>query len=139
MKDNFKLKDSFGVLSLLFNDKEKYKDHPVLKRIEELPNKPLYIFHDSEVLYKSIRDKEPTSIDDILTVVSNITQTEDNAFQIETTPSECLMPNCLYKIEDPTILPVYITKLPNLEPGIIFNKDDLDSVMSLVGFFLSKE
>ena len=31
MKDNFKLKDSFGILSLLINDKEKYKDHPVLK------------------------------------------------------------------------------------------------------------
>lgn len=139
MKDIFTLVDSFGILSLLFNNKEKHKDHPVLKRIEELPNKPLYIFHDSEVLYKSIRDKEPTSIDDILTVVSNITQTEDNAFQIETTPSECLMPNYLYEIEDPTILPVYITKLPDLEPGTIFNEDDLDSVISLAGFFLSKE
>lgn len=31
MIDTFELKDSFGVLSLLFNDKEKYKDHPVLK------------------------------------------------------------------------------------------------------------
>lgn len=135
----FELKDSFGVLSLLFSDKEKYKDHPVLKRIEELPNKPLYIFHNSETLYKSYHDKEPISIDDILTVVSNITQTVDNTFQIETNPSECLMPNCLYEIEDPTILPVYITKLPDLEPGTIFSENDLDTVMSLVGFFLSKE
>ncbi len=139
MKDNFKLKDSFGILSLLFSDKEKYKDHPVLKRIEELPNKPLYIFHNSEVLYRSIRYNEPAPIDSIKAVVNNIIQTEDNVFQVETSTSECLMPNSLYEIEDPTILTVYITKLPDLEPGTIFNEDDLNSVMSLVGFFLSEE
>jgi len=139
MKNTFKLKDTFGVLSLLFSDKEKYKDHPVLKRIEELPNKPLYIFHDSETLYKSFHDKEPAPIDSIKAIVNNITQAEDNTFQIETTPSECLMPNCLYEIEDPTILPVYLTKMPNLEPGTIVQEGDLDLIVSLAGFFLSKE
>lgn len=139
MKDTFQLIDSFGVLSLLFSNKEKYKDHPVLKRIEELPNKPLYIFHDCETLYRSIRYKESAPIDSIKSIVSNIIQTEDNAFQVETYTSECLMPNCLYEIEDPTILPVYITKMPNFEPGTIAQESDLDSVVSLAGFFLSEE
>ena len=47
MKDIFTLVDSFGILSLLFSNKEKYKDHPVLKQIEELSTKPLYVVYNS--------------------------------------------------------------------------------------------
>jgi hypothetical protein len=139
MKDNFKLKDSFGILSLLINDKEKYKDHPVLKQIEELSTKPLYVVYNSEALMKCVRYGHPIPVDSIQAIANNIIQSEDNTFQIEVTPSECLMPNTLYETENPVIMPLYITKGPSLEPGTVIQEDDLDLVVSLSGFFLSKE
>lgn len=139
MKDNFKLKDSFGILSLLINDKEKYKDHPVLKQIEELSTKPLYVVYNSEALMKCVRYGHPIHVDSIQAIANNIIQSEDNTFQIEVTPSECLMPNTLYETENPVIMPLYITKGPSLEPGTVIQEDDLDLVVSLSGFFLSKE
>ena len=139
MKDNFQLKDSFGILSLLFSNKEKYKDHPVLKQIEELSTKPLYVVYNSEALMKCVRYGHPIPVDSIQAIANSITQSEDNTFQIEVTPSECLMPNTLYEIENPVIMPLYFTKMPNLEPGTVIQEDDLDLVVSLAGFFLSKE
>ena len=139
MKDTFKLKDSFGVLSLLFNDKEKYKDHPVLKQIEELSTKPLYVVYNGEALMKSIRYGQPIPVDSIQAIANSITQSEDNTFQIEVTSSECLMPNTLYETENPVIMPLYLTKGPSLEEGVKLQEDDLDLVVSLAGFFLSKE
>lgn len=139
MKDNFKLKDSFGILSLLINDKEKYKDHPVLKQIEELSTKPLYVVYNSEALMKCVRYGHPIPVDSIQAIANSIIQSEDNTFQIEVTPSECLMPNTLYETENPVIMPLYITKGPSLEPGTVIQEDDLDLVVSLSGFFLSKE
>ena len=139
MKDNFKLKDSFGILSLLFSNKEKYKDHPVLKQIEELSTKPLYVVYNSEALMKCVRYGHPIPVDSIQAVANSITQSEDNTFQIEVTPSECLMPNTLYETENPVIMPLYLTKMPNLESGTVIQEDDLDLVVSLAGFFLSKE
>lgn len=139
MKDNFQLKDSFGILSLLFSNKEKYKEHPVLKQIEELSTKPLYVVYNSEALMKCVRYGHPIPVDSIQAVANNITQSEDNTFQIEVTPSECLMPNTLYETENPVIMPLYLTKMPNLEPGTVIQEDDLDLVVSLAGFFLSKE
>lgn len=139
MKDNFKLKDSFGILSLLINDKEKYKDHPVLKQIEELSTKPLYVVYNSETLMKCVRYGHPIPVDSIQAIANNIIQSEDNTFQIEVIPSECLMPNTLYETENPVIMPSYITKGPSLEPGTVIQEDDLDLVVSLSGFFLSKE
>ncbi len=59
MKDIFPLVDSFGILSLLFSNKEKYKDHPVLKQIEELSTKPLYVVFNGEALVKCIQYKQP--------------------------------------------------------------------------------
>ena len=139
MKDNFQLKDSFGILSLLFSNKEKYKDHPVLKQIEELSTKPLYVVYNSEALMKCVRYGHPIPVDSIQAIANSITQSEDNTFQIEVTPSECLMPNTLYETENPVIMPLYLTKMPNLESGTVIQEDDLDLVVSLAGFFLSKE
>ena len=139
MKDNFQLKDSFGIFSLLFSNKEKYKDHPVLKQIEELSTKPLYVVYNSEALMKCVRYGRPIPVDSIQAVANNVTQSEDNTFQIEVTPSECLMPNTLYETENPVIMPLYLTKMPNLEPGTVIQEDDLDLVVSLASFFLSKE
>lgn len=139
MKNTFKLKDSFGILSLLFGNKEKYKDYPVLKQIEELSTKPLYVVYNGESLMKSIRYGQPIPVDSIQAITNNITQSEDNTFQIEVTPSECLMPNTLYETENPVIMPLYLTKGPSLEEGVNLQEDDLDLVVSLVGFFLSKE
>ena len=139
MKDDFQLKDSFGILSLLFSNKEKYKDHPVLKQIEELSTKPLYVVYNSEALMKCVRYGHPIPVDSIQAVANSITQSEDNTFQIEVTSSECLMPNTLYETENPIIMPLYLTKMPNLESGTVIQEDDLDLVVSLVGFFLSKE
>lgn len=139
MKDNFKLKDSFGILSLLINDKEKYKDHPVLKQIEQLPTKPLYVVYNSEDLMRCVRYGHPIPVDSIQAVANNITQSEGNTFQIEVTPSEGLMPNTLYETANPVIMPLYITKGPSLEPGTVIQEDDLDLAVSLAGFFLSKE
>ncbi len=139
MKDDFQLKDSFGILSLLFSNKEKYKDHPVLKQIEELSTKPLYVVYNSEALMKCVRYGHPIPVDSIQAVANSITQSEDNTFQIEVTPSECLMPNTLYETENPVIMPLYLTKMPNLESGTVIQEDDLDLVVSLAGFFLSKE
>nr|DAS66389.1 MAG TPA: hypothetical protein [Bacteriophage sp.] len=139
MKDNFKLKDSFGILSLLFSNKEKYKDHSVLKQIEELSTKPLYVVYNSEALMKCVRYGHPIPVDSIQAIANSITQSEDNTFQIEVTPSECLMPNTLYETKNPIIMPLYLTKMPNLESGTVIQEDDLDLVVSLAGFFLSKE
>ena len=139
MKDNFQLRDSFGILSLLFSNKEKYKDHPVLKQIEELSTKPLYVVYNNEALMKCVRYGHPIPVDSIQAVANSITQSEDNTFQIEVTPSECLMPNTLYETENPVIMPLYLTKMPNLEPGTVIQEDDLDLVVSLAGFFLSEE
>lgn len=139
MKDNFQLRDSFGILSLLFSNKEKYKDHPVLKQIEELSTKPLYVVYNNEALMKCVRYGHPIPVDSIQAVANSITQSEDNTFQIEVTPSECLMPNTLYETENPVIMPLYLTKMPNLEPGTVIQEDDLDLVVSLAGFFLSTE
>lgn len=139
MKNTFKLKDSFGILSLLFNDKEKYKDHPVLKQIEELSTKPLYVVYNSEALMKCVRYGHPIPVDSIQAVANSITQSEYNTFQIEVTPSECLMPNTLYETINPVIMPLYLTKGPSLEEGVKLQEDGLDLVVSLAGFFLSKE
>lgn len=139
MKDTFQLKDSFGILSLLFGNKEKYKDHPVLKQIEELSTKPLYVVYNGEALMKCVRYGHPIPVDSIQAVANRITQSEDNTFQIEVTPSEYLMPNTLYETENPVIMPLYLTKGPSLEPGTIVQEGDLDLVVSLAGFFLSKE
>lgn len=139
MKNTFELKDSFGILSLLFSNKEKYKDHPVLKQIEELSTKPLYVVYNSEALMKCVRYGHPIPIDSIQAIANRITQSEDNTFQIEVTPSECLMPNTLYETENPVIMPLYLTKMPNSEPGTVIQEDDLDLVVSLAGFFLSTQ
>nr|DAX86816.1 MAG TPA: hypothetical protein [Caudoviricetes sp.] len=139
MKDIFTLVDSFGILSLLFSNKEKYKDHPVLKQIEELSVKPLYVVYNGEALMKCVRYGHPIPVDSIQAIANNIIQSEDNTFQIEVAPSECLMPNTLYETENPVIMPLYITKIPNLESGTVIQEDDLDLVVSLAGFFLSKE
>lgn len=139
MKDNFQLRDSFGILSLLFSNKEKYKDHPVLKQIEELSTKPLYVVYNSEALMNCVRYGHPIPVDSIQAIANSITQSEDNTFQIEVTPSECLMPNTLYETENPVIMPLYLTKGFSLEEGVKLQEDDSDLVVSLVGFFLSKE
>lgn len=139
MTDTFELKDSFGIFSLLFSDKEKYKDHPVLKQIEQLPTKPLYVVYNSEALMKCVRYGHPIPVDSIQAVVNNIIQSEGNTFQIEVTPSEGLMPNTLYETANPVIMPLYITKGPSLEPGTVIQEGDLDLVLSLAGFFLYKE
>lgn len=139
MKNIFKLKDSFGVLSLLFSDKEKYKDHPVLKQIEELSTKPLYVVYNSEALMKCVRYGHPIPVDSIQATASRITQSEDNTFSIEVTPSECLMPNTLYETANPVIAPLYITKIPSLKEGDKLQEDDLDLVISLAGFFLAEK
>lgn len=139
MKDNFQLKDSFGILSLLFSNKEKYKDHPVLKQIEELSTKPLYVVYNSEALMKCVRYGHPIPVDSIQAIANSITQSEDSTFQVEVTPSECLMPNTLYETENPVIMPLYLTKMPNLEPGTVIQEDDLDLVVSLAGFFLAEK
>ena len=139
MKDIFTLVDSFGILSLLFSNKEKYKDHPVLKRIEELSTKPLYVVYNGEALVKCIQYRLPIPVDSIEAIANGITQSEDNAFQIEVTPSEYLMPNILYETVNPVIEPLYITNIPSLKEGDKLQEDDLDLVVSLAGFFLSKE
>ena len=139
MKDNFKLKDSFGILSLLFSNKEKYKDHSVLKQIEELSTKPLYVVYNSEALMNCVRYGHHIPVDSIQAIANSITQSEDNTFQIEVIPSECLMPNTLYETENPVIMPLYLTKMPNLESGTVIQEDDLDLVVSLAGFFLAEK
>ena len=139
MKDTFQLRDSFGILSLLFSNKEKYKDHPVLKQIEELSTKPLYVVYNGAALTKSIQYQQPFPVDSIQATANSITQSEDNTFDIVVTPSEGLMPNTLYETVNPVIMPLYLTKGPSLEPGTIVQEDDLDLVVSLAGFFLSKE
>ena len=139
MTDTFELKDSFGILSLLFSDKEKYKDHPVLKQIEQLPTKPLYVVYNSEALMKCVRYGHPIPVDSIQAVANDITQSEGNTFQIEVTPSEGLIPNTLYETANPVIMPLYLTKGPSLKPGAVIQEGDLDLVLSLAGFFLSKE
>lgn len=139
MKDNFKLRDSFGILSLLFSNKEKYKDHPVLKQIEELSTKPLYVVYNSEALMKCVRYGHPIPVDSIQAVANSITQSEDNTFVIEVTLSECLMPNTLYETANPVIAPLYITKIPSLKEGDKLQEDDLDLVVSLAGFFLAEK
>lgn len=139
MKDTFQLKDSFGVLSLLFSNKEKYKDHPVLKQIEELPSKPLYVVYNGEALMKCVRYGHPIPVDSIEAIANGITQSEDNTFVIEVTPSECLMPNTLYETANTVIAPLYITKIPSLKEGDKLQEDDLDLVVSLVGFFLAEK
>lgn len=139
MKDTFQLKDSFGVLSLIFSNKEKYKDHPVLKQIEELPSKPLYVVYNGEALMKCVRYGRPIPVDSIQAVANGITQSEDNTFVIEVAPSECLMPNTLYETANPVIAPLYITKIPSLKEGDKLQEDDLDLVVSLAGFFLAEK
>lgn len=139
MKDTFQLKDSFGVLSLLFSNKEKYKDHPVLKQIGELPSKPLYVVYNGEALMKCVRYGRPIPVDSIEAIANGITQSEDNTFVIEVTPSECLMPNTLYETANPVIAPLYITKIPSLKEGDKLQEDDLDLVVSLAGFFLAEK
>lgn len=139
MKDTFQLKDSFGVLSLLFSNKEKYKDHPVLKQIEELPSKPLYVVYNGEALMKCVRYGHPIPVDSIQAIANGITQSEDNTFVIEVAPSECLMPNTLYETANPVIAPLYITKIPSLKEGDKLQEDDLDLVVSLAGFFLAEK
>lgn len=139
MKDTFQLRDSFGVLSLLFSNKEKYKDHPVLKQIGELPSKPLYVVYNGEVLMKCVRYGHPIPVDSIEAIANGITQSEDNTFVIEVTPSECLMPNTLYETANPVIAPLYITKIPSLKEGDKLQEDDLDLVVSLAGFFLAEK
>ena len=139
MKNTFQLKDSFGILSLLFSNKEKYKDHPVLKQIEELSTKPLYVVFNSVALTKCVRYGHPIPVDSIQAVANSITQSEDNTFQIEVTPSECLMPNTLYETAYPVIMPLYITNIPSLKEGDKLQEDDLDLVVSLAGFFLSEK
>lgn len=139
MKDIFTLVDSFGILSLLFSNKEKYKDHPVLKRIEEMPTKPLYVVYNGAALTKSIQYQQPFPVDSIQATANRITQSEDNTFSIEVTPSECLMPNTLYETANPVIAPLYITKIPSLKEGDKLQEDDLDLVISLAGFFLAEK
>lgn len=139
MKDTFQLRDSFGILSLLFSNKEKYKDHPVLKQIEELPSKPLYVVYNSTALMKCVRYGHPIPVDSIQAMANSITQSEDNTFVIEVTPSECLMPNTLYEAANPVIIPLYLTKGFSFEPGTIAQEDDLDLVISLAGFFLAEK
>lgn len=139
MKDIFTLVDSFGILSLLFSNKEKYKDHPVLKQIEELSTKPLYVVYNSEALMKCVRFGHPIPVDSIQAVANSITQSEDNTFNIEVTPSECLMPNTLYETANPVIMPLYLTKGFSFEPSTIAQEDDLDLVISLAGFFLAEK
>ena len=139
MKDTFQLRDSFGILSLLFSNKEKYKDHPVLKQIEELSTKPLYVVYNGEALTKCVRYGHPIPVDSIQAVTNSITQSEDNSFVIEVTPSEGLMPNTLYETINPVIMPLYLTKGPSLEEGVKLQEDDLDLVISLAGFFLAEK
>ena len=139
MKNTFQLRDSFGILSLLFSNKEKYKDHPVLKQIEELSTKPLYVVFNTEALMKSTRYGQPIPVDSIQATASNITQSEDNTFDIVVTPSEGLMPNTLYETINPVIMPLYLTKGPSLEEGVKLQEDDLDLVVSLAGFFLAEK
>lgn len=139
MKDSFQLRDSFGILSLLFSNKEKYKDHLVLKQIEELSTNPLYVVYNSEALMKCVRYGHPIPVDSIQAVANRITQSEDNTFIIEVTPSECLMPNTLYETANPIIMPLYITKGFSFEPGTIAQENDLDLVVSLAGFFLAEK
>lgn len=139
MKDVFTLVDSFGILSLLFNNKEKYKDHPVLKRIEEMHTKPLYVVYNSAALTMSIQYQQPFPVDSIQATANRITQSEDNTFNIEVTTSECLMPNTLYETANPVIMPLYITKIPSLKEGDKLQEDDLDLVVSLAGFFLAEK
>lgn len=139
MKDTFQLRDSFGILSLLFSNKEKYKDHPVLKQIEELTTKPLYVVYNSEALMKCVRYGHPIPVDSIQAMANSITQSEDNSFVIETVLSECLMPNTLHETANPVIMPLYITKGFSFEPGTIAQEDDLDLVLSLAGFFLAEK
>lgn len=139
MKNTFQLRDSFGILSLLFSNKEKYKDHPVLKQIEELSVKPLYVVFNSVALMKCVRYGHPIPVDSIQAVANSITQSEDNTFVIEVTPSECLMPNTLYETANPVIMPLYITNIPSLKEGDKLQEDDLDLVISLAGFFLAEK
>ena len=139
MKDIFTLVDSFGILSLLFSNKEKYKDHPVLKRIEEMSTKPLYVVYNGEALTKSIQYQQPFPVDSIQATANRITQSEDNTFNIEVTPSECLMPNTLYETVNLVIMPLYITKIPSLKEGDKLQEDDLALVVSLAGFFLAEK
>ena len=72
MKDIFPLVDSFGILSLLSSNKEKYKDHPVLKQIEELSTKPLYVVFNGEALVKCIQYKQPIPVDSIEAIANGI-------------------------------------------------------------------
>nr|DAO83392.1 MAG TPA: hypothetical protein [Caudoviricetes sp.] len=139
MKDTFQLRDSFGILSLLFSNKEKYKDHPVLKQIEELSTKPLYVVYNSEALTKCVRNGHPIPVVSIQAVANSITQSENNTFIIEVTPSEGLMPNTLYETVNPVIMPLYITNIPSLKEGDKLQEDDLDLVISLAGFFLAEK
>jgi len=139
MKDIFTLVDSFGILSLLFSNKEKYKDHPVLKRIEEMPTKPLYVVYNGTALTKCVRYGHPIPVDSIEAIANGITQSEDSTFSIEVTPLECLMPNTLYETPNPVIMPLYITNIPSLKEGDKLQKDDLDLVISLAGFFLAEK
>ena len=139
MKNTFQLRDSFGILSLLFSNKEKYKGHPVLKQIEELSTKPLYVVFNGEALTKCVRYGHPIPVDSIQAVANSITQSEDNTFQIEVIPSECLMPNTLYETANPVIMPLYITNIPSLKEGDKLQEDDLDLVISLAGFFLAEK
>lgn len=139
MKDIFTLVDSFGILSLLFSNKEKHKDHPVLKQIEELSTKPLYVVYNGAALTKCIQYNQPFPVDSIQATASKITQSEDNTFDIVVTPSEFLMPNTLYETLNPVIMPLYITKIPSLKEGVKLQEDDLDLVVSLAGFFLAEK
>lgn len=139
MKDVFTLVDSFGILFLLFSNKEKYKDHSVLKRIEEMSTKPLYVVYNGAALTKSIQYQQPFPVDSIQAVANRITQSENNTFIIEVTPSEGLMPNTLYETVNPVIMPLYITNIPSLKEGDKLQEDDLDLVISLAGFFLAEK
>ena len=133
MIDTFELKDSFGVLSLLFNDKEKYKDHPVLKQLGELKTHPLYICHPAYVntVYRTY--EEPIPPDRILGIVDNINLKADQTFDIDVIYAEYLTPNALQETDKEFIIyPVYMTnKL--LEEGTLLT--DPSCIQKLTCFF----
>lgn len=88
---------------------------------------------------KCVRYGHPIPVDSIQATANRITKSEDNTFNIEVTPSECLMPNTLYETANPVIMPLYITKIPSLKEGDKLQEDDLDLVVSLAGFFLAEK
>jgi hypothetical protein len=84
-------------------------------------------------------NQQPFPVDSIQAVANRITQSENNTFIIEVTPSEGLMPNTLYETVNPVIMPLYITNIPSLKEGDKLQEDDLDLVISLAGFFLAEK